>query len=181
MSLRFYRWRDNQGQMTMVAVVAPLFFFAVFALQNGWSTATTVGGLVLLLISALLCWRFWLLKQEEIELTANRTLIIHKRGRFAKPLTSTFSLDGFGSVRSYLTTGTRRINRLELVTITGGESLLIASRSPSKPSTFWRLAGESLESSEIFKLRIELASKWGLPDDGFHGIKWVGATIKGSE
>lgn len=181
MSLRFYRWRDNTCRATLVAITASLFFYIVFVIRNGWSTATAASGVALLMISALFIWRFWLLKQEEIELTTNRTLIVHKRGWFAKPLTSTFSLDAFGSARSYLTAGARRINRLELVTIAGGESLLIASRNPARQSTFWSLVGEDLESAEILNLRTELARKWGLLDGGFHGFKWVGASVKSTE
>jgi hypothetical protein len=181
MSLRFYRWRDRQSQLNLFAVLSMVFFYGVFSLQNGWSPAVAGGGVAVFVISALLLWRHWLLKQEEIEFTTNRTLVIHRRSWSGKPTKSTHALDDFGAIRSYLTVGSRRINRLEIVMVAGGEALLIASRAPAEKAAFWHLAGESFESPEILNVRAEISSRWGLVDHGFQGSRWVGATIKGSE
>lgn len=181
MSLQFYRWRDRQSQLTPFAVLSMVFFYGMFSLQNGWSPAVAVGGVAVFVISALLLWRHWLIRQEEIEFTANRTLVIHRRSWSGRSTKSTHALDDFGAIRSYLTAGARRINRLEIVTMAGGEALLIASRTPAEKVALWHLAGESLESPEILNLRAEICSRWGLVDHGFQGPKWGGATIKGGE
>ena len=181
MNLRVYRWRDRQSQLTIFAVLSMVFFYGIFTLQNGWSPAVAVGGTAVFIGSALLLWRHWLLKQEEIEFTTNRKLVIHRRGWFGKRTKSVHAFDDFGAIRSYLTAGARRINRLEIVTAAGGEALLIASRRSAVKASLWHFVGEDLESPEVLNLRTEISSRWGLVDQGFQGPKSVGATIKGSE
>lgn len=181
MRLRFPRWRDGQRPITLFAVLTMAFFYAIVVLRNEWGLATAGCGVVVFAVSALLSWRSWLVAQEEVEITTNRTLVIHRRGWSGKSTKSTYALDDFGAIRSYLTAGARRINRLELVTLSGREALLLASRIPAAEAGFWRVTAENLENPELLKLRTELGSRWGFVDHGFQGPKWVGAIIKGSE
>nr|WP_315204161.1 hypothetical protein [uncultured Albidiferax sp.] len=180
-SLLFYRWRDRQGPTTTVGILFVALFYSLFVLKNGWSLPTAGAGLALAAVSALLLWRLWLLKQVEMELTPHRTLVIHRRGMWGKTTTSTYPLEAFGAIRSFLAGNTNTVNVLELVTKAGGESVLLACREPAGQSTFWGSAGESSENPEISNLRTALGERWGFTDHGFQGKRWPGAAVKGSE
>ena len=177
-----YRQRDGRGPKTLVAVLTLLSFLVVWILGTGLNRNALVIACMCLMTSALLGWMDWIRRQEISEFTAAGNLVIRRRGWFARPTTSTFELDQFGEIRSYLTAGADPINRLELVTVSGGEAVLIATRLPgSAHSSFWSLAGQSLENPEIRNLRTELALEWALTDVGFQGVKWVGKLIEGGE
>lgn len=180
-SLRFYRWRDRRGPTTLVGILSAAFFYALFVLQRGWSLPIAGAGLALAAAAALLFWRLWLLRQVEMELTPHKTLLIHRRGMWGKTTASTYPLEAFGAVRSFLVGNTNTVNLLELATKAGGKSVLLACRAPAVRATFWSLAGESSENPEISNLRTALSERWGFTDHGFLGKRWPSAAVKGSE
>ena len=181
MNLRFYRWRDGRGRVAIFGFFAALFFYSMFVLQHGWSAFAASLGLIIFGISALLFRWFWLQSKEEIEIQSDRTVILHRSGFLGEVTTATFQLDHFGAIRSILVGSRNTTNLLELVSISGGESLRIAFRAPNERSSFFSLAPELFENSEISSLRTVLSEKWGLRDGGFQGRKWAGAAIKGSD
>nr|WP_315225387.1 hypothetical protein [uncultured Albidiferax sp.] len=180
-SLRFYRWRDRRGLTTTVGILFAAFFYSLFILKNGWSPPTAGAGLALAAVSVLLLWRLWLLKQVEIELTPQKTLRIHRRGMWGKTTAAAYPLETFGAIRSFLAGRTNTVSLLELVTKTGGESVLLACRAPVVQSAFWRSAEGNSENPEISQLRATLRERWGFHDHGFQGKRWPGAAVKGSE
>jgi hypothetical protein len=180
-SLRFYRWRGRQGPTTLVGILFAAFLYAMFVLKNGWSLPIAGAGLALTAVLALLLWRLWLLQQVEMELTPQKTLVIHRRGMLGKCTTSTYPLEEFGAIRSFLAGNTNTVSLLELVTNAGGKSVLLACRAPAVRTMFFSSAGESSENPEISDLRTALSQRWGFADHGFQGKRWPGAAVKGSE
>lgn len=181
MNLRFYRWRDGRGRVAIFGFFTALFFYSMFVMQHGWSAFAAYLGLTIFVISALLFRWFWLQRKEEIEIQSDRTVILHKSGFLGEVRTATFKLDHFGAIRSILVGSRNTTNLLELVSISGGESLRIAFRAPNERSSFFSIAPELSENSEISSLRTVMSEKWGLRDGGFQGRKWAGAAIKGSD
>lgn len=112
----------------------------------------------------------------EIDAESGRVLI-HSVSLLLRQKTSSFALTEFGSVRSYMTPGEFSKNVLELVTTAGGEALLLAWFNPGADKRKWLIPGE-IESSEATKLRASISNEFGLRDDGFLGVRWVGKQIK---
>lgn len=91
--------------------------------------------------------------------------------------TTTFKLSEFGSVRSYITSEKFSKNVVELVTVAGGEALLLVWFYPDADKRKWFVPGE-VESIKATKLRVSISKVSGLRDDGFLGVRSVGKQIQ---
>lgn len=91
----------------------------------------------------------------------------------------TYALSQFKYVVSYIQPGRIPVNRVELVTKAGGESLLVATFDPSNrsPNSFWSVPVEE-ESEQAMDLRANLAQRFGFVDQGFVGRRWEGARVR---
>lgn len=97
-----------------------------------------------------------------------------------RPQTRVYEMDQFGTVISYVTQGKFPMNRLELLTTSGAESLLVSAFPPANGvRSFWSLPSE-VESSEAARFRKEIAEATGLRDGGFLGKRLAGAQLRGS-
>ncbi len=72
------------------------------------------------------------------------------------------------------------MNRLELLTVSGEESLLVTAFTPANAArSFWDIPSE-VESPDATRLRKEITEATGLRDGGFLGIRLAGAQLRSS-
>ncbi|MDL5038966.1 hypothetical protein QRD40_21740 [Comamonas sp. Y6] len=103
---------------------------------------------------------------------------ISRVSAFFRPKQRSYPLEMFGSVQSYILQGKFPINRVELVTKTGGEALMLALFEPANvASSFFSLPREG-ENKLAERLRQEIAGQLGLLDRGFLGNRMFGAQLK---
>lgn len=112
-----------------------------------------------------------------VEINAETRLIIFRRpGAILGRKAFAYALDDFSSVRSYISTrGEECSNLVELVTLSGGEALLLASYEPR-----WSSKGAIPvvgESADATALRKAIAAESGLEDEGYLGVRWPGVYI----
>jgi hypothetical protein len=106
----------------------------------------------------------------------NGRVLIQTVSLLLRQKTTTFALSEFGSVRSYITPGRGSKNVVELVTVAGGEALLLAWFYPGVDKRKLFFPGET-ESIKAKNLRTDISKVAGLRDDGFLSVRWVGKQI----
>jgi hypothetical protein len=169
-------------QVSYASVYVPLLFVAVII-----STALSTGKLdksiyyFSTILGTLAAWALWIKsvqRQRYVEFSPSQMQAsVHTSSLLFSRSIKKYPLEGFGTVRSYVTIGRFPKNRVELVTKQGGESLLVASFIPrSGARSFWSLptAAENIEATE---LRNALSSQFGFTNQGFLGVKAVGAQL----
>lgn len=141
------------------------------------SRALLIGG-VFSGLGLIFFWNKVIARRRQVTLDASSGRVsVSTASIFFQPKQRSYPLEMFGSVQSYILPGRYPRNRVELVTTTGGEALLVASFEPSNIArSFWALPtdGES-KSAEI--LRQEIAGQLGLLDRGFLGNRLFGAPL----
>jgi hypothetical protein len=174
--------RINQPRSFTISILAGVFFalssINLFPLGSvAASTAALVGtfGAFWVILTYLEFIKYS--RYVEIDLVKNRLSVTQRSLLFMKR-TSTYNLNQFGSVISYIDFGKVPKNHIELITKAGGESVLIAYFPPSsRNSSFWSFLKEH-ESESGESLRKELAALLSLQDAGFKGYRMVGAQLK---
>jgi hypothetical protein len=111
--------------------------------------------------------------------TEKQLVLVHTASILGKIRTSCYDIPAFGSVISYVVVGKNPQNRVELVTHSGGEALLLGEFAPSRETkSFFSLSTGTSESGEAEKLRLQISHACKLKDRGFLGTRWVGAQLK---
>ena len=130
-------------------------------------------------LGSLVLWDKVIANQRRVTLDAAKGQVtISRVSAFFKPKHRVYPLELFGSVQSYIVQGKFPINRLEIVTKTGGEALLLALFEPSNvASSFFSLPKDG-ENKGAERLRQKIAVQLGLLDRGFLGSRMFGAQLK---
>lgn len=152
----------------------------VFGLVIGfWDRKLILMAWVFAAISLVLFWAHWIASQRRVSLDkANGQVQICSSSLLFKPRTKSYPLELFGTVQSYLTVGKHPSNRVELVSRTGGEALLLACFEPASTArSFWSFPSVG-ESHHAQSLRQSVAEQFGLLDRGFLGGRAEGAQLK---
>lgn len=134
---------------------------------------------VFAVIGLLFFWVYSIAGRRRVTLDqANAQVLIASVSVLFKPRLKSYPLEFFGSVQSYVTLGKPPINRVELVSKTGGETLLLARFEPVNTArSFWSFPHEG-ESRHAQGLRRSVAEQFGLLDRGFLGSRMQGAQLK---
>ena len=161
----------------ILALFVPLWFLTVLPL-SGIQLSQLAFPLLVLLYIAIRVW---------VEVVRGRRVVViddesgrvevHTVSPLLRQKLSSVSLCEFGSVRSYLTPGKFTKNRLELVTNSGGESLLLGYFPPASDRRKWLIPSE-VESQEVSRLRNQISQESGLKDGGFLGFRMVGKELQ---
>lgn len=161
----------------------PLYAFwgmAVFGFLLGFfDTKKFIMAVVCAGIGLILFWDRVIANRREVTLdAASGQVTISRVTAFFKQKQRFYPLELFGSVQSYILQGKSPVNRVELVTKTGGEALLLALFEPANvaPSFFSFPADGENKNAE--RLRQEIAVHLGLLDRGFLGNRMFGAQLK---
>lgn len=118
--------------------------------------------------------------QRQVEfLPSEQRVVVHTVSPLFRPRKSLYDLNQFGSVISYVAPARFSVNRVELVTSTGGEALLIAWFDPANGARSFLALPTEAESPEAARLRGEIARQTGLLDGGYLGARLPGAQISG--
>lgn len=152
----------------------------VFGLIVGfWDSKLIIMAWVYAAISLVFLWAHWVASKRQVTLDkANGRVQISSVSLLFKPRTKSYPLELFGSVQSYLTVGKHPSNRVELVSRTGGEALLLAWFEPASTArSFWSFPSQG-ESSHAQSLRQSVAEQFELLDRGFLGGRAEGAQLK---
>ena len=102
---------------------------------------------------------------------------LHTVSALFRSRTRSWPTSSFGSIISYVTPSRFPVNRLELVTHAGGQSLLLASFKPESSSGAEWFAPRDGESAAARSLRSSLAQQLGVQDAGFVGFRVTGAQL----
>jgi hypothetical protein len=133
---------------------------------------------VLIAVAVLFYWVKHIQRRRLCEITvlANQ-VTIHSVSPLFTRRQKHYPLEQFGTVQSYISPGRFSRNRVELVTKTGGEALLVAWFVPSNEArSFWSMPSEA-ESPKAALIRKTIADQCGLIDLGFQGTKMVGPEV----
>ena len=127
----------------------------------------------------LLLWDKVIASRRRVTLdAASGQVVISRVSALFKPKQRVYPLELFGSVHSYILQGKSPVNRLELVTKTGGEALLLALFEPANiASSFFSFPVDG-ESKSAERLRQEISVQLDLLDRGFLGNRMFGAQLK---
>lgn len=153
---------------------------AIFGLLLGFFDSK---GLVMAAVFAgfgsLLLWDKVVANRRRVTLDAAKgQVIISRVSVFFKPKQRVYPLELFGSVQSYILPGKTSVNRVELITKTGGEALLLALFEPSNLAPSFFSFPKDGENKDAECLRQEIAVQLGLLDRGFLGNQMFGAQLK---
>lgn len=113
-----------------------------------------------------------------VEINGETRLVIFRRaGALLRKKVFAYALDDFSSVRSYATPGKGARNLIELITLSGGEALLISSHEPQWSSKGFFSVPVMMESADAMALRKAIAAECGLKDEGYLGVRWPGVYV----
>ena len=130
-------------------------------------------------LGSLLLWDKVIANRRRVTLDAAKGQVtISRVSAFFKPKQRVYPLELFGSVQSYIEQGKFPINRLEIVTKTGGEALLLALFEPSNVASSFFSVPKDGENKSAERLRQKIAVQLGLLDRGFLGNRMFGAQLK---
>lgn len=153
---------------------------AVFGLLLGFlHTENLIMAVVFSGVGLILFWNKLIASRRQVTLNASSGQVtILSVSAFFKPKQCSYPLEMFGSVQSYVLQGKSPVNRVELLTKTGGEALLLALFEPANvaPSFFSFPADGENKNAE--RLRQEIAGQLGLLDRGFLGNRMFGVQLK---
>lgn len=130
-------------------------------------------------VGLILFWDKVIANRRRVTLdAASSQVIISSVSAFFKPKQRVYPLELFGSVQSYIQQGKSPVNRVELVTKTGGQALLLALFKPANAApSFFSFPAQG-ENKNAERLRQEIAVHLGLADRGFLGNRMFGAQLK---
>ena len=130
-------------------------------------------------VGLILLWSKFIASRRRVTLdAANSRVVISSVSAFLKPKQRFYPLEMFGSVQSYILQGKFPINRVELVTKTGGDALMVALFEPANTApSFFSLPADG-ENKSAGSLRQEIAGQLGLLDRGFLGNRMFGVQLK---
>ena len=167
----------SQPSFLTVYVCWGMAFFCL--LLGFWRTENLIMAFVFAGIGLILFWNKVIASRRQVTLNAaSGQVTISRVSAFFKPKQRVYPLELFGSVQSYIVQGKFPINRLEIVTKTGGEALLLALFEPSNvASSFFSLPKDG-ENKNAERLRQKIAVQLGLLDRGFLGNRMFGAQLK---
>ena len=133
-------------------------------------------------LGSLLLWDKVIANRRRVTLDAAKGQVtISRVSAFFKPKQRSYPLDMFGSVQSYILQGKSPVNRVELLTKTGGEALLLALYQPANVAPSFFSVPADGENKSATLLRQEIAAQLGLLDRGFLGNRMFGAQLKDCE
>ena len=157
-----------------------LLGMAVFGLLMGLlRTEYLVIAVISAGIGLILFWDKLIANQRKVTLDASGGQVtISRVSAFFKPKQCSYPLEMFGSVQSYILQGKSPDNRVELVTKTGGEALLLALFEPANVAPSFFSFPKDGENKSAERLRQEIAVQLGLLDRGFLGNRMFGAQLK---
>lgn len=155
------------------------FGTAVFGLLLGFfDTKNFIWAVVFAGIGLILFWEMVIVSRRQVTLdAANGQVTISRISAFFRPKQRSYPLEMFGSVQSYIPPGRSPVNRVELVTKTGGEALLVALFEPANVAPSFFSFPTKGENKGAERLRQEIAGQLGLLDRGFLGKRMFGAQL----
>ncbi|MFV0665719.1 hypothetical protein [Denitromonas sp.] len=131
-------------------------------------------------LGALLALRYWhtaVRNRRSIEFNIDQNQVIERSvDSLLRHRIRTFALSEFGKVVSYIEPTAQPHtprNRVELVTHSGGEALLLAVFSPIQ--TKKKISMSYAESPGAASLRQQISSSLPIADGGHLGYRWIGA------
>ncbi len=177
--------------MTRIAITQPRYFFApvicALFLPFLFLKVMPLDGIRLSQLGFPLAMLSYIIFRIWVEVVRGRKVavidgehgrvLIHTVSVLLRHKTTTFALSEFASVRSYITMEKFSKNVVELVTVAGGEALLLVWYYPDADKRKWLIPGE-VESIQATNLRASICKVSGLRDDGFLGVRLVGKQIQ---
>ena len=152
----------------------------VFGLLLGFlNTENLVLAVVFAGVGLIFFWNKLIASRRKVTLDASSGQVtISRVSAFFKPKQCSYPLDMFGSVQSYILQGKSPVNRVELLTNTGGEALLLALFKPANVAPSFFSVPLDGENKNAERLRQKIAGQLGLLDRGFLGNRMFGAQLK---
>ena len=170
----------SQPSFLTVYVCWGMAFFCL--LLGFWRTENLIMAFVFAGIGLILFWNKVIASRRQVTLNAaSGQVTISRVSAFFKPKQRSYPLDMFGSVQSYILQGKSPVNRVELLTKTGGEALLLALYQPANVAPSFFSVPADGENKSATLLRQEIAAQLGLLDRGFLGNRMFGAQLKDCE
>ena len=168
-----------KSQLSFVTVYLSLGMIIVGLLLGFFDAKYLIVAAVFGGIGLFSLWSKVIAGRREVTLDAAAGQVtISRVSAFFRPKRRSYPLEMFGSVQSYILQGKFPINRVELVTRTGGEALMVALFEPANAApSFFSLPADG-ENKSAGRLRQEIAGQLGLLDRGFLGNRMFGAQIK---